>query len=151
MFVLSRFSTLLVLLLSAALVMAQMLGAVHSTAHGPAASLIHASGQAADDDHEHGHGHGHGHEPNDAHKQDKLQNKATASSSSQFVISLFSSHQTASDCSLYDLASPGGALLAVAHIALPAVLPPMAVAIFAGEALARWAALFDARGPPLTV
>ena len=151
MFVLSRFSTLLVLLLSAALVMAQMLGAVHSTAHGPAASLIHASGQAADDDHEHGHGHGHGHEPNDAHKQDKLQNKATASSSSQFVISLFSSHQTASDCSLYDLASPGGALLAVAHIALPAVLPPMAVAIFQGEALARWAALFDARGPPLTV
>ena len=147
MFVLSRFSTLLVLLLSAALVMAQMLGAVHSTAHGPAASLIHASGQAADDDHEHGHGH----EPNDAHKQHKLQNKATASSSSQFVISLFSSHQTASDCSLYDLASPGGALLAVAHIALPAVLPPMAVAIFAGEALARWAALFDARGPPLTV
>ena len=151
MFVLSRFSTLLVLLLSAALVMAQMLGAVHSTAHGPAASLIHSSGQAADDDHEHGHGHGHGHEPNDAHKQHKLQNKATASSSSQFVISLFSSHQTASDCSLYDLASPGGALLAVAHIALPAVLPPMAVAIFAGEALARWAALFDARGPPLTV
>ena len=67
------------------------------------------------------------------------------------MISLFSSHQTASDCSLYDLASPGGALLAVAHIALPAVLPPMAVAIFAGEALARWAALFDARGPPLTV
>ena len=147
MFVLSRFSTLLVLLLSAALVMAQMLGAVHGTAHGPAASLIHASGHAADEHHEHGHGH----EPNDAHKQDKLQNKATASSSSQFVISLFSSHQTASDCSLYDLASPGGALLAVAHIALPAVLPPMAVAIFAGEALARWAALFDARGPPLTV
>ena len=147
MFVLSRFSTLLVLLLSAALVMAQMLGAVHGTAHGPAASLIHASGHAADEHHEHGHGN----EPNDAHKQDKLQYKATASSSSQFVISLFSSHQTASDCSLYDLASPGGALLAVAHIALPAVLPPMAVAIFAGKALARWAALFDARGPPLTV
>ena len=147
MFVLSRFSTLLVLLLSAALVMAQMLGAVHGTAHGPAASLIHASGHATDDDHEHRHGQ----EPNDAHKQNKLQNKATASSSSQFVISLFSSHQTASDCSLYDLASPGGALLAVAHIALPAVLPPLAVAIFAGEALARWAALFDARGPPMTV
>jgi hypothetical protein len=39
---------------------------------------------------------------------------------------------------------------AVALMALPVVLPSFAVAIFAGEALARWAALFDARGPPLT-
>ncbi len=39
---------------------------------------------------------------------------------------------------------------AVALLSLPMALPSLLVAIFQGEALARWAALFDARGPPLT-
>ena len=63
---------------------------------------------------------------------------------------LFSSHTSASDCLLYDQASHGGAALHVMGLTLPVLLPSFAVAIFAGDALARWAALFDARGPPRT-
>ena len=63
---------------------------------------------------------------------------------------LFSSHANDSDCLLYDQAGHGGAALHVAYLALPVLLPSLAVAIFQGEAIARWAALFDARGPPLT-
>lgn len=63
---------------------------------------------------------------------------------------LFSSHTNDSDCRLSDQANHGGAAVHVAYMALPVVLPSFAVAAFQGEALARWAALFDARGPPLT-
>ncbi len=66
------------------------------------------------------------------------------------IASLFSSHASDADCRLYDQASHGSAALHVASLALPVLLPSLAVAIFEGEALARWAALFDARGPPLT-
>lgn len=63
---------------------------------------------------------------------------------------LFSSHSSDSDCRLYDQASHGAAAPQVACLALPVLTPSLAVARFQGEALARWAALFDARGPPLT-
>ena len=63
---------------------------------------------------------------------------------------LFSSHASDADCRLYDHAALGGAALQIVPLALPVLLPPFAVAIFRGEALARWAALFDARGPPST-
>ena len=64
---------------------------------------------------------------------------------------LFSSHGSASDCRLYDHLSDGQAMPIVLAGPLPIVLPTLLVAIFAGDSLARWAALFDARGPPLTV
>ena len=67
-----------------------------------------------------------------------------------FLEQLFSSHSSATDCRLYDQLSHGHAMPAVAAALLPLVLPSILVAIFQGEALARWAALFDARGPPLT-
>ena len=73
------------------------------------------------------------------------------SADSGWLDSLFSSHDSEPDCQLYDQASQGSAATAVALVILPAVLPSAVVAIFQGEALARWAALFDARGPPLTV
>lgn len=68
-----------------------------------------------------------------------------------WLTSLFSSHDGDHDCRLYDQASHGSAAPAIAPVHLPAVLPSVAVAIFQGEAIARWAALFDARGPPLTL
>ena len=67
-----------------------------------------------------------------------------------FLEQLFSSHSSSTDCRLYDQVSDGHAMPAVALMALPVVLSSLLVAIFEGEALARWAALFDARGPPLT-
>lgn len=67
-----------------------------------------------------------------------------------FLDLLFSSHSSGKDCRLYDQAHDGQGMPSVAAAFLPVVLPSSAVASFQGEALARWAALFDARGPPLT-
>lgn len=80
----------------------------------------------------------------------RVQAGASAISAASWVNALFSSHNGENDCRLYDQASHGSIVPQVAVLALPVVLPPLAVAIFQGEALARWAAFFDARGPPLT-
>ena len=116
----------IVWLLTLALLFAQMLGLMHGTVHGSGSSggpaSVHASFAKAERAHAH-----HG-----------------------VVDSLFASHTSDADCRLYDQASHGSAALHVASLVLPVLLPSFAVAIFEGEALARWAALFDARGPPLT-
>lgn len=122
-----RFTTLLALLLAAVLVMTQTLGVVHAIKHGASGSSLHSQNDA----HEHG--------------------DAEAPSANHFLASIFSLHQDMSDCRLFDQASHGGGLAMAIQSALPGVPPPLTVAIFQGEALARWAALFDARGPPLTV
>lgn len=66
------------------------------------------------------------------------------------LASLFSSHSSDADCRLYDQACHGSAAQHVASLALPVLLPSLAVSLFQGQALARWAALFEARAPPLT-
>ena len=59
-------------------------------------------------------------------------------------------HHGQNDCRLYDQLAHGAALPSVPVLLLP-VLPPVALlAWFQGEALARWVALFDARGPPVS-
>ena len=68
----------------------------------------------------------------------------------QWVNALFSSHRGDNDCRLFVQASHGSLAPKLTALAPPVVLPSFAVAIFQCEALARWAALFDARGPPLT-
>lgn len=116
----------IVWLLTLALLFAQTLGLMHGTLHGPGsagptASLVRVDGGG----------------------------RAHADHGS--IVSLFSSHASDADCRLYDQASHGSAAPHVASLVLPVLLPSVAVAIFEGEALARWAALFDARGPPLTL
>lgn len=132
-----RLTTWFALLLAAVLVMTQTLGVVHGIEHGAAGSLLHTHDQDHAHDHEVGVGHAHA--------------ESDAQESGHFFEAFFSSHKEASDCRLYDQASHDAPLIAVAPSSLPVAPPPFAVAIFAGEALARWAALFDARGPPLTV
>jgi hypothetical protein len=132
MFVLPRLTTLLALLLAAVLVMTQTLGVVHGITHGPSGSSLHS--------HDHHHGQSHDH----AEVEVKADHGGV-------LTALFAAHQENSDCRLYDQASHDGALVSVTPSALPVVPPSFMVAIFQGEALARWAALFDARGPPLTV
>ena len=124
---LPRLMTLLALLLATVLVMTQTLGVVHAIKHGASGSSMYSQ----NDGHEHG--------------------EAEAPSANHFLVSIFSLHQDVSDCRLFDQASHGGGLAMAIQSALPGVPPPLTVAIFQGEALARWAALFDARGPPLTV
>jgi hypothetical protein len=114
--------------LAVALLLAQTLGRVHGVVHNSASEHVHVHSYTHADDHAH----------ESAYKEGVL-------------ASLFSVHDGDKDCRLYDQASHGGMLQLVAAQALHVVLPPFEVAIFQGAALARWAALFDARGPPLTV
>ena len=93
-------------------------------------AATHAAGKH--EPHEAHHGH-HGHE------------------NESFSDLLFSSHSTTSDCRLYDHLNDGQGMPLIVAVPTPIVLPSLLVAIFAGDALARWAALFDARGPPLIV
>lgn len=114
--------------LVAALLLAQTLGMVHGVVHSSASEHTHV----------HSHTHADDHADEGAHEDGVLG-------------ALFALHDGEKDCRLYDQASHGGMLSLVVALALPVVPPPFEVAIFQGEALARWAALFDARGPPLTV
>ena len=115
--------------LACALLLAQALGLMHG--------VVHAAGdehhlQATKSNHNHGHAH-------------SDENRVGGG----WLEALFSSHDGGADCRLFDQASHGSAAPALALASLPTLLPSLAVAIFQGEALARWAALFDARGPPL--
>ncbi len=116
------------LLLACAMLLTQTLGFMHGVVHGPVYGSYTAAG---------------------SNVQVTLQSGGEACEpSANWVDNLFSSHQGDNDCRLFDQASHGAALQ-LAALVLPVVLPPIGVAIFQGEAIARWAALFDARGPPL--
>jgi hypothetical protein len=66
------------------------------------------------------------------------------------VAALFGHHGSEDDCRLYDQLSGGFATLSVPSLVLPIALPMARFHFFLGEAIARWVALFDARGPPAT-
>ncbi len=109
-------------LLLFALVSVQALGLMHSIAHGDLRALgsgLEASQVAADDD-----GGDHGES------------------------GLFSGHDDDAGCLLYDQLIHGGCAPVPVAAALPVIPPAFFVQWFHGEFLARWAALFDARGPP---
>ena len=116
------------------LLLAQTLGQLHAVKH-----VIQRVGVTAVAPGVGAHG---GHKAHDAH---------AGKNGESFLDELFSSHSSTADCRLYDHLSDGQAMPLLFATALPIVLPSRLVAIFAGDALARWAALFDARGPPLTV
>ena len=141
-----RFKQLLACCLAAVLVLTQTLGLVHGVTHADvfaaAAGHSHAHVEPADHyDHYDNHGGGHPH----------IDHDVAPTPVSGLLASVFDAHEQPSDCRLYDQCSHGAGVVAVLHQLPPVVLPPSQVAIFQGNALARWAALFDARGPPLTV
>lgn len=114
---------LLVSGLALVVLLSQSLGQLHAIKHGGLANtLLATAGHVAQESHHDG----------------------------SFLEQLFSSHSSGTDCRLYDQLRDSHALPNVALLLFPAVLPSLLVAIFQGQALARWAALFDARGPPLT-
>ena len=61
---------------------------------------------------------------------------------------LFADHEGQATCPLYDQLSGTAITPAVPVVCVPAIPPFFVLAFAQGEALARWAALFDARGPP---
>ncbi|HEY8358582.1 MAG TPA: hypothetical protein VIL30_14085 [Ramlibacter sp.] len=67
---------------------------------------------------------------------------------SNWVASLFAGHASDSDCRLYDPLNHEGAP-GVPLLVLPLLLSSFFLASCQGDFVARWAALFDARGPPL--
>ena len=121
-----------VLGLALALLLPQMLGLLHGVTHSVTQSSMHGAKQEHARQAPHAHAE-HGH-----------------ARTSQLA-SLFTSHDDGSpDCRLYDQASHDGLVTVLAALGLPQLTPSTGVALFAGDALARWAAQFDARGPPLT-
>lgn len=121
---------LLIWALGLLLLLFQTLGLVHSISHGSGSAPTTATGYAA-------------------LWQSPIQNSLPAAEQGALSF-LFPSHSSSADCRLYDQASHGSAALQVICLVPPVVLPSAAVISFQGGALARWAALFDARGPPLT-
>jgi len=115
--------------LAVALWFAGTLGLMHSTLHVPglahAHALADATAKAVHPDGTHGHAVARG------------------------LAGLFGDHSDA-ECRLYDQLSHGSGALGVPTVALPVLMPAATFAYLQGEAIARWVALFDARGPPST-
>jgi hypothetical protein len=107
---------------------------MHGVVHGPQAHL-----------HSHVHAHQGSH-----HTEHTAPAHAEEQGEGGWLASLFASHDGDSDCRLFDQASHGQAAPALPMLSLPLVLSNVVFDISRGEALARWAALFDARGPPST-
>jgi hypothetical protein len=118
----SRSARAILFALAFALWIAGTLGVMHRSLHVPglteAASATGITAQAQGDVHKH---HGLG--------------------------SLFGEH-TDAECRLYDQLGDGSATPNVPLVVLPILLPAATFAWLQGEAIARWVALFDARGPP---
>jgi hypothetical protein len=118
---------MLAALLVVALWFAGSLGLVHRSLHVPGLAQTKATAVAhAGLDHHHHH--------DDVNAPDGL-------------AKLFGDHSDA-DCRLYDQLSHGAGMPGVPMLVLPVLLPSATFAWLQGEALARWVALFDARGPP---
>ena len=101
-----------------ALLVAQTLGLVHGVAHSPVQQAGHVASGLHD---EPAHG---------------------------LIDTLFAGHGTDADCRLYDQLAHGDAPACVPAISLPVLLPATLFAYLQGEAVARHAALFEARAPP---
>ena len=110
--------------LALVLLLAPMLGQMHGLTHGALDAQHGASAPLVEAD-EAGHAHG-------------------------WLGDLFSAHVDESDCRVYDQLGHADAVLSVPPAALPMVLPAFVFLSIEGEVRARWAALFEARGPPLT-
>lgn len=126
-------------LLALALLMAQTLGQLHGSVHGPLVEMAHELEAAHDHDHAHTRAH------TDTHERG-----SGTGHGGDWLGKLFPHDSGDPDCRLYDQVSHGDASWPVITLALPLVLYSFVFQFVAGEVLRRWAALFEARGPPLT-
>lgn len=113
--------------LALVLVLSQTLGLLHGIAHGPAL----AGG---------------------APPPVVLAPQAVGHDAGGFLNHLFSGHaqhESDPDCRLYDQSSHVDAMPGLPVLVLPLVLAPFVFSVLSGLAVARWHALFQARGPPL--
>ncbi|WP_395058578.1 hypothetical protein [Polaromonas sp.] len=115
-------------LLALALLLAPVLGLMHGVVHGAGGPLDAAQAHAHD-------GGSHAHEHAGEH---------------DWLADLFSVHNDNSDCRVYDQVCHSDVVLSPPALVLPLVLSSVVFHFLEGEVLARRAALFEARGPPLT-
>jgi hypothetical protein len=120
--------------LALALLLAPLLGQMHGVVHGAGGLLPGHSAhvhQGHDDhagqDHAHGHADGHG-----------------------WLGDVFSVHADEADCRVYDQLCHSDGVSAPPALVLPVFLSSFVFHFLEGEVVARRAALFEARGPPLT-
>ncbi|WP_295986097.1 hypothetical protein [uncultured Variovorax sp.] len=124
--------------LALALVLASALGLMHRTLHahagsGHAVEAVEAKGPA------------HGHTA-DAHA-----GASPAHAAHHGLAALFDDHEDGSAlCLIMDQLQHDAATTTVLLPILPGLPPTPVLAFMQGEALRRWVALFDARGPPVT-
>jgi hypothetical protein len=114
--------------LALALLLAPLLGLIHGVVHGAGGPL---HGQQA---HVH-EGDGHAHEHAD---------------SRGWLADVFSVHADEADCRAYDQLCHSDGVPSAPALVLPVFLSALVFHFLEGEFLARRAALFEARGPPLT-
>lgn len=115
-----------------ALIAAQALGLMHGVTHKPH-GVTHSP-----------HGGAHGLHA----RQSPGMHADTGERGHGWVMRLFAGHDEDSTCRLFDQLGHGDAVPAVPAIELPLVPAAFLLLFFQGEVLARWVALFDARGPP---
>lgn len=108
-----------------ALLLAPTLGYMHRVVHGPQVVIGHE--RAA----QHGHG------------------EAGDCDHGSWLAGLFAAHEDEGSCRLFDQVSHSDALAGLPVLVLPLVLCTFLLRRFQGNAVARWAASFDARGPPV--
>ena len=77
----------------------------------------------------------------------QLQQDRAPAPGGNWIAGLFSSHDDPA-CRLFDQLGQGGMIPELPAMHLPVLAPAFVLLWFQGEYLARWAALFDARGPP---
>ena len=114
---------ILTVVLALIFLLGQVLGLLHGTVHGPSSATVPGVSAAPE--------------------------RGVPGRDLERVFSrLFSAHQEAADCRLYDQSSHGDLVPGVPVLALPVVVPFFVFFVFSGLAVARWHALFQARGPP---
>ncbi len=112
--------------LALALLMVPLLGLMHGIVHG----LSHGLPAVVVSAHVQGHA------------------QVSAVDASAWSKKLFAGHEKAADCLVFDQLCQAQALHSLPLQALPPVLLSFVLVTLAGDFIARWAALFQARGPP---
>ncbi len=128
--------------LALALLIAPLLGLLHGLVHGPhtgtnAISAARVLPHGVSDDWQPPHAH-HAAAESAAHDHNN-----------DWLADLFFAHGSDSDCRVFGQLCHSDAVPALPWLVLPTVLSPFVFHFLRGEVLARWAALYQARGPPL--
>ena len=131
--------------LALALLMVPLFGLMHGIVHGFSHGQPTAGMNASTQPRSHGYDAGRVHEAT----VDALAGlNPTSSSHKSWSETLFTGHATAADCLVFDQLCGAQALHFLPLQVLPTTLPSFVLVTLAGDFIARWAALYQARGPP---